>query len=48
MNWAIGLSRRVVYIAALQHVSFNADSTIIERVIRDRSRTSQVSLSSQS
>ena len=36
MSWTIGPSRRVVYIAALQHVIFNADSTIIERMIRDR------------
>ena len=47
MNRTIRPSRRVVYIAALQHVIFNAGSTVIERMIRDWSRISQVSLFSQ-
>ena len=38
---------RVVYFAALQQIILNADRTIFERVIRDRSGTTQVSLSSQ-
>jgi len=37
----------VVYIAALQQIIFNADSAILERVIRDQGRTTQVTLSSQ-
>jgi len=46
MNWTIPRSRRVVYIAGLQQIIFNADSSILERVIRDQGRT-QVSLSAR-
>ena len=46
MNWTVGHSRRVVYNTALQHVIFNADSTIIERMNCIRCRRSHVSLSS--
>ena len=41
MNWTVSISRRVDRIATLQHVVFNAYSTIIEEMVR------QVSLSSQ-
>ena len=37
----------VVYTAALQQIIFNADSAILERMIRDQGRTTQDSLSSQ-
>ena len=39
MNWTVGPPMRFVYIATLQHVIFNPDSTIIEDMVRDRSRT---------
>ena len=38
---------RVVYFAALEQIIFNADRSASERMIRDRNRTTQVSLSSQ-
>ena len=46
MNWTVGHSRRVVHNTALQHVIFNAESTIIERMSCVQCRRSQVSSSS--
>ena len=46
MNWTVGHSRRVVHNTALQHVIFNADSTIIERMSCVQCRRSQVTSSS--
>ena len=47
MDRTICPSRRVVYIAALQQIIFNADRTALERMIRDQGRTTKVPLSSQ-
>ena len=47
MDRTICPSRRVVYIAALQQIIFNADRSVLERMIRDQGRTTKVSLSSQ-
>ena len=45
MDRTICPSRRVVPIAALQQNIFNAGRAVLERVVRDPGRTTQVSLS---
>ena len=42
-SWDVAALREgIVYMAAWQHIVFNVDSAVLERVIRDQGRTTQV------